>query len=126
MKLRKNGGWSWRACIIAIGLSLASCNLLLSAEPSPVLTVLEDNAPDLLSVLTHPTGDPGEGHVDQASAFSGRHAIRIIPLQRFNNRIPGWAIPIRERPKAGEYRYLRFAWKAEGGTGIMLQLHDEK
>ena len=26
----------------------------------------------------------------------------------------------------GEYRYLRFAWKADGCAGIMLQLHDER
>ena len=31
-----------------------------------------------------------------------------------------------EKPKTGEYRYLRFTWKADGCRGIMLQLHDEK
>ncbi|QJW92592.1 hypothetical protein [Frigoriglobus tundricola] len=30
-----------------------------------------------------------------------------------------------EHPKgAGEYRYLRFAWKKLGGTGVMVQFYD--
>jgi hypothetical protein len=40
--------------------------------------------------------------------------------------IPNWNYRIVEKPKIGEYRYIRFAWKAPGATGIMLQMHDEK
>lgn len=117
-------------CCVAVAATIggisAVCRVAVAAEATGVAVVLEDNAAELLKVLTNPTGDPGEGHVEQTHRFSGREGIRIVPMQRFNNRIPGWAYPIREHPRAGEYRYLRFAWKAEGGTGIMLQLHDEK
>src|SRR5205823_5479212 len=44
----------------------------------------------------------------------------------FQRNLPGWNYRITQRPKAGEYRFLRFAWKADGARGIMLQLHDEK
>lgn len=86
--------------------------------------LLEDDGDDLLKHLTNPTGDPGEGHVEKESFFSGKSCIKIIPMQRFHPAVPGWKHSIRERPGPGEYRYLRFAWKADGCTGIMLQLHD--
>jgi hypothetical protein len=43
-------------------------------------------------------------------------------LQRFSQRIKGWNYPIVENPQPGQYRYIRFAWKKVGGTGIMVQL----
>src|SRR5262249_44244509 len=46
----------------------------------------------------------------------------VTPFQRYNHTIPGWKFPIAEKPNAGEYRYIRFAWKKVGGQGIMLQL----
>ncbi|MGI8977765.1 MAG: hypothetical protein ACR2FY_00925 [Pirellulaceae bacterium] len=45
-------------------------------------------------------------------------------MQRYEPGIPGWEHRIREQPKPGEFRYLRFAWKCRGCTGIMLQMHD--
>src|SRR4051812_46596669 len=89
--------------------------------PAPIALILEDNATELLPKLTNPTGDPGEGHLDEKEVFSGKSSIRIVPLQRFNNFIPGWKYLIREKPKPGEFRYLRFAWKAPGLSGVMLQ-----
>ena len=94
--------------------------------PSGVACLLEDNAAELLPKLTNPQGDPGEGFVEKEVVFSGQNAVRITVLQRYCNFIPGWAYRITEKPKQGEYRYLRFAWKSDGLTGIMLQLHDDK
>jgi hypothetical protein len=91
-----------------------------------VAELLEDDGEALLKQLTNPTGDPGEGHVEKAVVFSGKSSVRIVPMQRFQPSIPGWKYRIAEKPKPGEYRYLRFAWKADGCLGIMLQLHDEK
>lgn len=34
----------------------------------------------------------------------------------------GWDYPVVEKPKAGEYRYIRFAWKKLDAGPIMLQL----
>jgi hypothetical protein len=112
---------------------LPTCAALLFAlasradPPRPaVAEVLEDNGEALLKQLTNPTGDPGEGHVEKAVVFSGKSSVKIVPMQRFEPAIPGWKYRIMEKPAAGEYRYLRFAWKADGCAGIMLQLHDEK
>lgn len=97
-----------------------------AADPPAVMPLLEDNAETLLPHLTNPTGDPGEGHVERTDFFSGTSCVRIVPMQRFHPAIPGWDYRIAEKPGPGEYRYLRFAWKADGCAGIMLQLHDEK
>lgn len=32
---------------------------------------------------------------------------------------------IREKPAAGEFRYLQFAWKKQGGQAICLQLNHD-
>src|SRR5205823_2047644 len=71
-------------------------------------------------------GGPGEGHVEKGIVFSGKSSVKIVPMQRYARVIPGWKYRIVEKPKPGEYRYVRFAWKADGCSGIMLQLHDEK
>jgi hypothetical protein len=93
--------------------------------PPSVARLLEDNADTLLPQLTNPTGDPGEGHVEHGEVFSGRTAVRIVPLQRFEPRLPGWNYRIAERPGPGEYRYARWAWKADGCAGTMVQFHIE-
>jgi biopolymer transport protein ExbB len=48
-------------------------------------------------------------------------SLTVTPPQRFSPRIPEWNFPIRQYPEAGEYRYLRFAWKGEG-HGVMIEL----
>ncbi len=100
----------------------------VGAKPSrpAVAELFEDYAEGLLRVLTNPTGDPGEGHAETHDVFSGRRSIKIIPMQRFNSVIPGWAFRITEHPKPGEFRYVRFAWKADGCAGIMLQLAGDR
>src|SRR3954451_21603286 len=99
-----------------------------ATRPAPaVATLLEDNGEALLKLLTNPTGDPGEGRVEREVTFSGTSSVKIIPMQRFSPHIPGWGYRIVERPGADdEYRYLRFAWRADGCDGIMLQLHDDR
>ena len=114
-------------------LMLAVCCLFLAqtgaaAEPLPagVVCLLEDNAAELLPLLSNPGGDLGEGEVEHKVVFSGRSAVKITSYQKYFNLLPGWAHRIAEKPAAGEYRYLRFAWKSAGLTGIMLQLHDAR
>lgn len=112
---------------IALLLALAPPVLADDTPPEPakgVAELLEDNGDDLLPKLTNPTGCPGEGHIEKEAPFSGTSCLRIVPMQRYEPRIPGWEFLIREAPKAGEFRYLRFAWKCRGSTGIMLQMHD--
>lgn len=73
---------------------------------------------------------------------SGESALLLTAGQRFSARIPGWKYRIRETTAtvpgaepaadaagpdvpATAFRYLRFAWKSAGATGVMIELADE-
>lgn len=59
--------------------------------------------------------------------YSGALALKITADQRYNPRMAGMEIKIRQHPGPGEYRYLQFAWKKQGGSTICFQLaHDGK
>ena len=113
------------------GVALAFLSSLLApaaggavAETRPaVAALLEDNADTLLPQLTDADGNSGESRVETAEVFSGKSAVRIVPLQRFRSHLPGWNYRIVEKPSPGEYRYVRWAWKADGCAGTMVQFH---
>jgi hypothetical protein len=113
---------------VMAGVCVQGADAAPASQPSGgVAPVLEENAEALLPLLTNPTGDPGEGHVEKAVVFSGKSAVRIVPMQRFSPHIAGWAYHIVEKPAApDEFRYFRFAWKVDGSIGCMVQLHDDK
>jgi putative heme-binding domain-containing protein len=67
----------------------------------------------------------GRAVVDSKESFAGSPSLRVSPPQRFSPRITGWDYKIVENPGPGEYRYLRFAWKAPGATGLMLELAND-
>src|SRR5688500_15828059 len=92
---------------------------------APVAALVEENAESLLPLLTNPTGDPGQGHVERAEVFSGKSGVKIVPMQRFGPQIPGWNYRITEKPRNGEYRYVRWAWRQDGCVGTMVQFHIE-
>lgn len=89
-----------------------------SAGPGPVLTLFED---DPAFALALHEGD-GTVEVTPEDVHTGSRALRVTPPQRFSARIAGWDYPIMENPGPGQYRYLRFAWKAPETTGVMLEL----
>ena len=92
-------------------------------KPGPTQCLFEDDAQALLVQLTNLGDGAGQGEEEKTIVFSGKHSLKITQYQRFNRKLPGWNFPIREKPKDGEYRYLRFAWKSTGAC-LMLQLHD--
>lgn len=105
-------------------LHLLPLPALAEAPARPgVFTIMDEDPEGLLKILNNPWGDPGTGQVEEKDVFAGSKCIRITPLQRYTN-LAGWTFKVREKPKDGEYRYLRFAWKSAGGSGIMLQMHD--
>lgn len=93
-------------------------------EPLPAeqpLAVFEDQ-PEFVAGLTQ--GD-GSAAVFPDDKFSGAASVKVTPGQRFSPMLPGLAARIRENPGPGEYRYLQFAWKKQGGQRVGLQLgHD--
>ena len=98
------------------------------APPHPsgaaVVELLEDDAGRLARAL-----NPGPDQESLARAgawggdcFSGATSLKVAGYQRFRETLAGWTYPVVEKPRAGEYRYLRFAWKRPEGQGVMLQL----
>lgn len=55
--------------------------------------------------------------------IAGRAALKILPPGLSRERLPQWNYVVRERPGPGEHRYLRFAWRKQGGESIALRLH---
>jgi len=94
------------------------------ADPPAVIELFEDDTAGLMPQLTK-GGIGGSEDVrieaEAADPFAGTKALRVAAAQRFNPDIQAWDFPIVEKPKAGEYRYLRFAWKKVGEGPLMLQ-----
>lgn len=104
----------------------------LPAKPLPVddpkkatVVLFDDQADPLIPNLIHDGGSPLPVAVaEEVDVYSGATALRVTPLQRYSAHLPGWSYPIRKEPKAGEFRFVRFAWKTVGGSGAMVQFHD--
>ena len=91
----------------------------------PVAVLLDEGIEPLFPILNNISGETGTITREDRDVFAGVESARVAPLQRYSPNIPGWNFRIVETPKAaGEFRYLRFAWKKVGGTGIMVQFHE--
>lgn len=62
--------------------------------------------------------------VTEDDAYVGNVSVFATPSQSYNNQMTDWSFPIRENPGAGEYRFIAFAWRSDGGTGVMMQFPD--
>src|SRR5918993_636505 len=104
--------------------------LVAAAEPPAVVELFEDDVKGMLDRLTHGGiggSEPNDARAETDDVFSGTAALRVAPSQRFCPDIKGWDFAIAERPKPGEYRYLRFAWKkVTPGGPVMLQFHTRR
>ncbi len=87
--------------------------------PPPLYKVFEDE-PGFVALLFE--GD-GSASLEMVDRYSGSAALRVSGSQRFRSKMPGWGFKIAEKPGNGEFRYLRFAWKKQGGDNILLQLN---
>lgn len=101
--------------------------------------VLFDDEPSFLAVLAEGGATTSLTRDDK---HSGQAALRLTAGQRHSPRIEGWQYRVVEDPaafdKAAElaaekqanpaaapvrsFRYLRFAWKSAGATGVMFEL----
>ena len=98
---------------------LKGCPAPLPAEPP--LAVFEDQA-EFVAALNE--GD-GAATLLADDKFSGAASVKVTPGQRFNPMLPGLGLKIRQNPGPGEYRYLQFAWKKQGGSRICVQLNHD-
>jgi len=83
----------------------------------------EAGAGDFAALFTnHDTGSTVT--VVTTDPYKGGKCIYVTPAQSFNSNMTDWNFAVKEKPAAGEYRYIMFAWKADGGTGVMVQFPD--
>jgi hypothetical protein len=67
----------------------------------------------------------GQIRLEGGQKYSGSASVRVTPDQRFNPALSSLGVKIRKDPGPGEYRYLRFAWRKQGGNQICLQLNHD-
>src|SRR5437763_15336474 len=97
---------------LMLPLCLAATTAAAGSRPSTVAELLEDDGENLIKQMVSQQG--GAGSIETVDVFSGRSAVKITPMQLYQRAVPGWAYKIAEKPKVGEYRFIRFAWKAPG------------
>lgn len=110
-------------------------NRVLTSNQVPVkLTVVEGNPPPPPGPLYRVFEDErfflallfeggGKGELETTDRLSGQTSLKIAGNQRFRTSMPAWGFKITEKPKEGEFRYIRFAWKKTDGDSILLQLN---
>lgn len=86
-------------------------------RPPTSITLLDENV-SLADALNQGAGTAEFIATDKQD---GLVCLKITPPQRHSPRIQGWSFPIREKPVAGEFRYIRFAWKSAEANGVMLE-----
>lgn len=119
------------ALVLLLACSVAHAQDAAYVAPKgdgPVVDLLEDTIDPFIPLLSNPDGaQPGAAVRSDLDVFAGLSALRVTKIQKYHSHIPGWGYKIVEKPtNPGEFRYLRFAWRKLGGTGIMVQLHEEK
>jgi len=92
------------------------------------MEILGENVDDMVSALTENTST-AEKITSNVNSGTMALAIRCISPtgttnQRVRTTMPGWSFNIVQNPQApNEFRYITFAWRKDGGTGIMLQFN---
>ncbi len=107
-------------------LPVGDANYKAPKADGPVVELLDEATDPLFPVLINDGGgEHGTITREDRDVFAGVEAVRVAPMQKYRTNIPGWKFRIVEAPKnAGEFRYLRLAWKKDGGEGLMIQFHD--
>ena len=67
----------------------------------------------------------GQATIEQEQKSTGKLSLKVTPDQKFNANLPLLNVKIRENPAPGEFRYIRFAWKKQGGEQICLQINHD-
>ncbi len=114
----KNPNSLVRANEIAVAIKVVPGEKPAAEKP---LAIFEDQ-PEFVANLNQ---GGGQATLVSEDKYSGTASVKVTPDQRFNPALPGLGLKIREKPAPGEFRYLRFAWKKQGGQAICLQLNHD-
>jgi outer membrane protein assembly factor BamB len=132
-RLVSTGGGSWPVGNLRLGELVFHGESLGCSHPDAVaknpVAVLFDESEADVSALKYP-GRPFA--FKYGGAYSGGKCLELSAagetgpawLPPFGHAIPNWDFEIAEEPKAGQYRYLQYAWKANSdkttGMGLLL------
>jgi hypothetical protein len=84
--------------------------------------IFEDEA-DLVDRLVQAGGTVRRSDTD---AYAGAASLAVAQTDQIESHRIELSVPIRETPRLGQYRFLRFAWKKSGGGRLCMTLgHDE-
>ena len=86
------------------------------------LKVILDDERQFIDAFTE--GRPNT-RVETKDKFSRALCLRVKPGEAGGAKLVGVNLPIRAQPAAGEFRYLRFAWRKQGGSRIALALAND-
>jgi S1-C subfamily serine protease len=91
---------------------------ITTADQLPTLTrILEEEA----TPAPIAAGQSGSAVLTSEDRYYGKHSVKVTPGGQFRIDLDR-AIPIRERPKWGEARFLRFAVRKQTGGRFALEL----
>jgi hypothetical protein len=103
--------------------------VLLSQGISAAEVCLFDEETDFAGKLFR-SFDNGTADVVTGSAFNGQRSLAVTPggrgCESFYDRAFIWEYGIAEKPVAGEFRYVLFAWKKTGGKTIQIGFRDDR
>ncbi|MDB5389715.1 MAG: hypothetical protein JWM11_5361 [Planctomycetaceae bacterium] len=99
--------------------ALVDWNAVLFFDRRPGLLALFEDDEKLLDRLREGSG---QAEIDRADAYTGSAALRVVKGEAGNAFLFNEPLKIRESPKLGEYRFLRFVWRKKQGTPVCLQL----
>lgn len=87
-----------------------------------LLKLIEDEDPKLAAGLIQGSGT---STFDVSEAYSGTASLRISGGEAGNPSLFPTPLAIREQPRLGEYRFLRFVWRKKQGQPVCLQVASE-
>ena len=89
----------------------------------PVVELLDESIGKTIDDIVGQTNVPNAGDmkVERGDVYTGTESLKQTGQERHASHLKGWGFKIVEKPTgADEFRYLRFAWKKEGGGSILL------
>jgi hypothetical protein len=104
---------------------IAACFLFVAppkvAAKLGVVELVDENLGEIIDQILAGNVKAVDLKVERADVFTGLESIKQTGNERHVNNLKGWAYKIVETPKAAdEFRYLRFAWRKEGGGSILI------
>ena len=89
----------------------------------PFVELLDEGIAKTIDEIVAQTRNPNKGDltVERADVFAGLESLKQSGDERHADKRKGWGFKIVEKPTGpNEFRYVRFAWKKEGGGSLLL------